>query len=280
MLTLAATALLLLATRILTRNRFFAAVLTSALVLFSFRELLPAVTLLAALIWAGLMRLIGSRISGRARPSRLEAIARVTAVISAATVLVTLGTVAVQFWSGPKVHAPSPSVSGSGGPNVYILMLDGYPRADTLATTFGFDNGPFLAELESRDFDVAAESRSNYRKTWVTLATMFNGTYMDELLAGQNPPPTGNGQIRWLGEVMARSAMLDPFRMRGYRIATIPSSFTSAALTRADVTYDSGAVSELEANILNRSPWSIVFRDPVADFWHAHMPMPSERLFG
>ena len=95
---------------------------------------------------------------------------------------------------------------------------------------------------------------------------MFNGTYMDELLAGQNPPPTGNGQIRWLGEVMARSAMLDPFRMRGYRIATIPSSFTSAALTTADVTYNSGAVSELEANILNRSPWSIVFRDPVADF--------------
>ena len=131
----------------------------------SFRELLPAVTLLAALIWAGLMRLIGSRISGRAGPSRLEAIARVTAVISAATVLVTLGTVAVRCWSGPKVHAPSPSVSGSGGPNVYILMLDGYPRADTLATTFGFDNGPFLAELESRDFDVAAESRSNYRKT-------------------------------------------------------------------------------------------------------------------
>ena len=94
LLTLAATAVLLLAARVLTRNRYFAAVLTSALVLFSFRELLPAVILVAALIWAGLMRLIGSRISGRARPSRLEAIARVTAVISAATVLVTAGTVA------------------------------------------------------------------------------------------------------------------------------------------------------------------------------------------
>ena len=95
---------------------------------------------------------------------------------------------------------------------------------------------------------------------------MFNGTYMDELLAGQSPPPTGSGQVRWLGEVIGRSAMLDPFRMRGYRIATIPSSFTSAALTTADVAYDGGAISELEANILNRSPWSIMFRDPVADF--------------
>ena len=128
LLTLAATAVLLLATRILTRNRFFAAVLTSALVLFSFRELLPAVMLVAALIWAGLMRLIGSRISGCARPSRLHAIARVTAVVSATTVLVTVGTAAVQFWSGPHVLAPSFTASGSGGPNVYILMLDGYPR--------------------------------------------------------------------------------------------------------------------------------------------------------
>ena len=116
------------------------------------------------------MRLIGNRISGCARPSRLHAIARVTAVVSATTVLVTVGTAAVQFWSGPHVLAPSFTASGSGGPNVYILMLDGYPRADTLATTFGFDNGPFLAELESRDFDVAEGSRSNYRKTWVTLS--------------------------------------------------------------------------------------------------------------
>lgn len=265
LLTLAATAILLLATRVLTRNRFFAALLTSAIVLFSFRELLPAATVVAALTWAGLMRLFGSRISRPSRSDRLLGIARATAFISAATLLVTAGTVAVQLSSGPRVLAPSFPVSGAGGPNVYILMLDGYPRADTLATTFEFDNGGFLAELESRGFDVAEAARSNYRKTWVTLGTMFNGTYVDDLLAGQSPPPSGNGQIRWLGEVIGRSAMLDPFRMRGYRIATIPSSFTSATLTTADVIYDSGAISELEANILNRSPWSLIFRDPVAN---------------
>ena len=264
LITLAATAVLLIATRVVTRNRFFAAILTSAFVLFSFRELLPAATLVAALIWAGLMRLIGNRSSGPARSARLQAIARVTSVISLATVFVTAATVAVQFLSGPRVLAPSFTVRGTGGPNVYVLMLDGYPRADTLTTTFDFDNEAFLTGLETRDFDVAEEAHANYRKTWVTLATMFNGTYVDDLLAGQNPPPTGNGQIRWLGELIGRSAMLDPFRMRGYRIATIPSSFTSAALTTADVTYDSGAISELEANILNRSPWTIVFREPVA----------------
>lgn len=265
LVTLLATAILLVIARVLIRNRFLAAVLTSALVLFSFRELLPALTVVAALIWAGLMRLIGTRISGPARSSRLHGIARAVAGISAATVLVTAGTVAVQFSAVPQVLAPSFTASGAGGPNVYILMLDGYPRSDTLSTTFDFDNGPFLAGLETRGFVVAGAARSNYIKTWVTLGTMFNGAYVDDLLAGQKPPPTGNGQIRWLGEVMGRSAMLDPFRLRGYRIATIPSSFTSAALTTADVTYDSGAISELEANILNRSPWSLVFRDPIAN---------------
>ncbi len=264
LVTLAATAILLLTARVLTRDRFLAALVTSVLLLFSFRETLPAVALLAALIWAGLMRLIGNRIARPTSSSRVQGIARVTAIMSAATVLVTTATVAVQFASGPHVLAPSFPVSGTGGPNVYILMLDGYPRTDTLATTFEFDNGAFLSELESRGFDVAEAARSNYGKTWVTLGTMFNGTYVDDLLAGQNPPPGGSGQIRWLGEIIGRSAMLDPFRTRGYRIATIPSSFTSAALTTADDTYDSGAISELEANILNRSPWSLVLRDPVA----------------
>lgn len=269
--TLGATALLLLATRVLTRNRFFAAILTSTIVLFSFREILPAGVLMAALIWAAIMQLIGNRIWRGRTSRRLQEVARATAVISATTLLVTVATAAVQFSSGPRVLAPSFIVSGSGGPNVYMLMLDGYPRADTLATTFEFDNGAFLDGLESRGFGVAEAARSNYRKTWVTLATMFNGTYVDELIAGQDPPPTGNDQIRWLGAMIGRSAVLDPFRMRGYRIATIPSSFTSAALTTADVTYDSGAITELEANILNRSPWSLVFRDPVANMLaHAH----------
>ena len=50
-------------------------------------------------------------------------------------------------------------------PDIYILMLDGYPRADSVTRLFGDDNRPFLDALEDRGFEVAENSQSNYMFT-------------------------------------------------------------------------------------------------------------------
>ena len=62
------------------------------------------------------------------------------------------------------------------GPNIYIVLLDGYPRRDTLLNDMGIDNGPFEAALAARGFDVYDDSHTDRRYTDLTLLNLLTGT--------------------------------------------------------------------------------------------------------
>jgi hypothetical protein len=68
--------------------------------------------------------------------------------------------------SGP-VDAP--------GPPVYLLLLDGYPRADELAK-LGIDTSGFIGELEARGFDHYPDATSAHQWTHRTLQAMVAGS--------------------------------------------------------------------------------------------------------
>ncbi|MEO6578923.1 MAG: hypothetical protein ABIO99_08520, partial [Candidatus Limnocylindria bacterium] len=46
-----------------------------------------------------------------------------------------------------KQTAALPEPSSTGGPNIYVLHLDGYPRQDTLERDYAFDNSPLVEQL-------------------------------------------------------------------------------------------------------------------------------------
>lgn len=64
--------------------------------------------------------------------------------------------------------------TGPDGPPVYMFLLDGYPRIDTLAG-MGIDNRGFVEELESRGFD--HDPRAGTATAWThhTLTELFGG---------------------------------------------------------------------------------------------------------
>ena len=263
-ITLVATAIVLALAFVLTRSVPLAAVITSAFVLISMRELVLGGLLAAIALWWLLLGLlhIGRR-GGNHGPDTRYAIARATGVLSVALFVAASGLAVVGQLSGrvdidPQVGAID--VSGEGGPNVYLILLDGYPRNDVLAQTFAFDNGAFTDALEDRGFSISNQARSNYRKTWATLASVFNGEYLGTLLGNQPIPSDPATQTRWTQSLINQGRVLDVFRQRGYSIVTVPSAFTSAAMLSADLTIDHGYVNELEANLIARSPWAFVFR--------------------
>jgi hypothetical protein len=73
-------------------------------------------------------------------------------------------------------------------PNIVMLMLDGYARADVLRELYYFDNSGFVAALEERGFYVAMNSRANYSGTLPSLASTWNMAYIDSInaLKGRN----------------------------------------------------------------------------------------------
>jgi hypothetical protein len=136
-------------------------------------------------------------------------------------------------------------------PNIYLVLLDGYPRADTLADAFGIDNQPFLEDLRRRGFVVGTEARSNYTLTSLTLAAMFDGAYVDQL--GVRPTGSATGDLRALTTAINGSSMVDAFRGNGYSIITSASPFSDATLASADLVLDGGQATELELFMLQHT---------------------------
>jgi hypothetical protein len=258
-------ALALVVARLLTGSWVWAALWSSLFVVFTLREAVPAGVLAAFLIWWFVIAGI-RRFSGRPMPSQglARTVARASGIYSLAFLVVAGASAVAAATSRPGATIPQYSSSGTGGPNVYVLLLDAYPRADTLSETFGIDNAPLLEGLTQLGFDVAGEARSNYNKTWLAMASLLNGRYVEDLLPEEGIPPDDASQIRWLRPLVNDAAFIELARERGYTIRSIPPPITSAALTSADDYIDRGHLNEFEATLLWSSPWALLLRDQVA----------------
>lgn len=62
-------------------------------------------------------------------------------------------------------------------PNIYWIVLDGYPRQDVLREGFGFDNSDFIQLLTSFGFTVLDQSRSNFPATVNSISSTLNMDY-------------------------------------------------------------------------------------------------------
>ncbi len=131
-------------------------------------------------------------------------------------------------------------------PDIYVVLLDGYVRDDKLRGLFGYDNGPFLGELETRGFDLSTGSRSNYLLTAASLASMLNMRHLEgEALLAALP----DGDVRHVREVrrlINDSEVLRQLRGRGYETIAMASGFEEVALRGADRFIDPGQINEVE----------------------------------
>lgn len=117
---------------------------------------LPVLITLAAAVAAG----IQGRRWDPARPVALVVVAFLVVAIFRAVAVVDL-----RRSGGETV---------TDGDAVYLVLLDGYPRIDTLAT-MGIDDGPFIGDLEQRGFDFYPDSTSVHGWTVLTLTALLTG---------------------------------------------------------------------------------------------------------
>lgn len=77
------------------------------------------------------------------------------------------------------LSAPEPTA----GPPIYLILLDGYPRIDTLAA-LGIDNQPFVNAIEQLGFDHYPTASSNYGWTHLTVSSLLVGESREADRAG------------------------------------------------------------------------------------------------
>lgn len=162
----------------------------------------------------------------------------------------------VGWWMATASLTPSvaaaPEAAGDG-PDIVVLLLDGYPRADALREQFGADNRRFETALAARGFSVLGNSRSNYTATWATLASMMSMRYLDEVDSLTPPPADSAEQYRRLMFAINRGEALAELRARGYELITVPSPFESASLLVADRYLDGGHLTSFELSLVQHS---------------------------
>lgn len=188
------------------------------------------------------------------RTTSVAAVSRGASVFALAFGAVSIAAAAPSIASGVFI-ADHPHSTGAAAqlPNIYLLLLDGYPRTDTLHTVYGYDNSWFVEALGELGFETAKHSWSNYPQTPLTLASMFNGAYLEDVDGLQPPPESAVEQYRRLMTALNRAPMLDVLRAAGYEVDTIPSPFKADALSTADRTFSSGQVTSFEYSLLMHS---------------------------
>jgi hypothetical protein len=135
-------------------------------------------------------------------------------------------------------------------PDVHVVLLDAYPRTDTLARLFNFDNSDFEGELEARGFTIAPQAHSNYMYTDLTLTAMFNGRHIVDIptlapLIGKEHQPAN------LRDALNDAPMLELARDHGYTvIANAPVGEGIALRGAADVFLGGSGLNEYERYML------------------------------
>lgn len=129
----------------------------------------------------------------------------------------------------------------------YLILVDGYPRVDTLAQ-FGIDNTDFISALEQRGFDHYPDARTDYGWTHLTLAQVLGSTI--------------NYEDDW-GSAADRRRVWEWLRLpEGFVVVGSSSSHTVIADAK-DI--GPGGITGFDVAVLSRSAFAPLVGDLVMD---------------
>ncbi len=189
---------------------------------------------------------------------------------TATTVFVAIFFVSGLVRAALTFEAPIPPVVASGtatGPNIYLVLLDAYPRRDTLLNDMGIDNGPFEEALAARGFDLYDDSHTDRRYTDFTLMGLLYGT------AAAAPPDSDlNFSGQWK---LRRDLSLAPLPIEaqeaGYEYVVIDSPVGHVTF-EAGRHIQHGGFTTLEDFMLAESVFG-----PMVKAWFPYLPTDSLR---
>lgn len=132
-------------------------------------------------------------------------------------------------------------------PDIYYIVLDGYPRADVLSEFYGYDASSFIEDLENLGFVVASESLSNYAQTTLSIASSLNMNYLEALGDGVNPQSESR---TWLVPLIQHSKVRQAFEFLEYQTVSYESGYSHTDIQDTDlyITSDTASLSGMVAS--------------------------------
>lgn len=122
----------------------------------------------------------------------------------------------------PYPTRTSANANGKTGPDIYLIVLDKYTGSRSLRENFGFDNVGFEMFLVKRGFVLPRTAQANYIYTELSLASLLNYQYLDDLPAKSGAESRAKAYVNHLVEDNAVWRFL---QARHYRFIFFPTRF-------------------------------------------------------
>jgi hypothetical protein len=153
-------------------------------------------------------------------------------------------------------HGRSPAVATAAEerPDIFLLLLDGYPRGDTLRS-WGYDNSAFERSLAARGLAVSDDAHTNYPQTALVLPTMFHMRHASEIAAISGQPSDVMVQRRAVRASLSDPPALEYIEDLGY--TTLSAGNPGSYMTLGTQRYlDPGGASIFEHQLVDRTAFS------------------------
>jgi hypothetical protein len=126
------------------------------------------------------------------------------------------------------------SRNAEGTPDIYYIILDGYGGESMLREIHNIDNSQFIRDLESRGFIIPPDSKANYPRTILSLASSLNLQYLDSVSENMQDSP-----LWWpLTGTIMNNETVKYLRANGYSIANTASNWDYTTLPDADYVFN------------------------------------------
>ena len=119
-------------------------------------------------------------------------------------------------WPSPNLNANPIFESHAAAtdlPDLYVIALDGYPRADVLRDAFQFDNGPYIKALAAQGINVADSVETMDTEPVQALAACFNLAPVDTWLPDSLPD---SARAHYIQRALDEGRLLPALRESGY----------------------------------------------------------------
>lgn len=159
-------------------------------------------------------------------------------------------------------------------PDIYHIILDGYGRNDVLQEIYGFDNRPFTDSLAQKGFYIAQKARANYCQTYLSLSSMLNFIYLDELKEKYSKINSVDPLI----EMISKNRLFAFLKQQGYATVAFSSGYSGTELKQADHHIARDMIGREFLNVLLNTTYLSAFKLSFFDLLQTQIEIHRNRI--
>ena len=106
-------------------------------------------------------------------------------------------------------------------PDIYYIILDGYPGKASLKNISGYDNQDFIDNLDKEGFFIQEKSYVNYQHTFLSIPSILNMKYLNDIAGDLNA--TNNQALPY--EMGSNNQVMNFIKSQGYTTVSFDSGW-------------------------------------------------------